>query len=107
MPQPIISMIEAVHEVRNPGDIILGRYELEAREAFRHASDDQIGKSELNLLRQPHVTIQCTARVELHATATCQDVETKGHVQILSCRPERVILMRAIRLVFWGSPPDQ
>ena len=45
-------MVDTIHEVRNPGDVVFRRYQLEAREAFQYAADNEVGKGELDFLRQ-------------------------------------------------------
>src|SRR5262245_21053107 len=58
MAQPIVSVVDAIEKMRNPGDIILSRDNLEAREALKHTASDHIGESELDGLWQGHVAEQ-------------------------------------------------
>src|SRR5262245_58900556 len=50
MAQTIIAMIEAIHEVWQPGDVVLGRNNFQFRETLKHATIYHVRKSNLDLM---------------------------------------------------------
>ena len=100
-------MVEAIHEVGDPGDIILRRHDLEAREALEHPADDQVSQGELDLLRQLHIAEQHPTPAKPHPASAGQDVKRKWHIQVLGCGPEGIIIRQTVGFIFRRCAPNQ
>src|SRR6202022_2929138 len=87
--ETVLHRIDAVHQIRHPGDVVLGRDDLEAWKLLEHTAEDEDGNRALDLMmevRELEHQID-TVRVGAGAFASRQNMQRERYPEVLRRGP--------------------
>ena len=99
--------VHTLQVIGDPADIVLGRDDLQIREAVEHAREDQHAERFLDLVAEHGRAHIALAPIPLALDPHAGDrVQADRHVHFLRRRPERVVDIGAVGLLLRRRAPD-